>query len=246
MTAPHPTSIKHPGPKPRVSAELNEARTALASAARQRARLDRAIIEAVDQERRQLAQILHDTVCQSLSGMSLLCRTVIRKLEAASSTQTGEIAELGQALTSAGAEIHGLVRRLRPADADSPDLVSSLANVSASISQAVPCELESPEMLVLEDRFATTQLVQIAHQAANDALLRPGVKRITLSLSVRDRHISLTVRDDGGPADGESATAGSQSLEMIRLRASAIGATLTSSYQPLRGTTILCRLPEPR
>jgi len=54
------------------------------------------------------------------------------------------------------------------------------------------------------------------------------------------------VRDDGGPADGESATAGSQSLEMIRLRASAIGATLTSSYQPLRGTTILCRLPEPR
>ena len=82
-------------------------------------------------------------------------------------------------------------------------------------------------------------------QAANDALKRPGIQRIAVSLSRQDECIALMVRDDGSPTEGASSAEAMAGRELLRIRAGAIGGTLTITSQPNQGTTILCTLPQP-
>jgi len=219
-------------------------KAALTSEASRRRRQDRAAVEAIDCEQYRLAQILHDTICQSLSGIALLTRVALRKLESASpqaAQGAADVAELGRAIASASSEIHGLVRSLRPTGGHSPNPVPALADLREAVSRIIPCDLDVPEPILLPDPFAATQFVQIARQAANDALGHAGVSRISISLRAQDRQVILTIRDDCPSLDRQPAAELRHNLKLMRLRASAIGATLTTSCQ--QGATVVCTLP---
>jgi two-component system CheB/CheR fusion protein len=227
----------------RLRAKLEEAHTALELERAERRRLERAVIEVSDNERRRLAQMLHDTICQSLEGITLLSRVVQRRLEAAGREEAKEVAELGQMIQEGAGELHSVVRWLRPAAVDGPDLISALSQLAPSLFQGIPCEFRCPAPVVLSDQFTASQLIQIAHQAANDALKRPGIQRIVVSLFTEDRHVTLMVKDDGNPPQETPTAEDLAGRELLRLRARAIGATLAITSQAGEGTSILCKLP---
>jgi signal transduction histidine kinase len=241
----------------RLRTELAETKAALDCEAGRRRKLERAVIEAIDNERRGVAKILHNTVCQSLSGAGLLCRVALRKAEAHCPGDGAELADLGRVIGGAVTEIHDLLRWLRPPGGDEegmPDLAAALRELGDSISRKVRCEVEAPAKLTVHDEFTATQLLQIARQAANDAMGRAGVGRITVTLSAEDQRVTLSVRDDGESPATEATRGALDGAEMMRLRASAIGAILTNRYEsPLSttqgetdGTTIVCTLPQAR
>ena len=127
---------------------------------------------------------------------------------------------------------------------DGPDLISALTELAPTIFQGIPCEFRCPTPVVLADHFAAAQLVQIAYQAVSDALQRPGIQRIVISLSTQDRRVTLMVNDDGCPSDAAPTAEYLAGQELLRLRAGAIGATLTISSKANQGTSILCKLPQ--
>ena len=232
------------GDEQRLRAKLEEARTALERERAERRRLERAVIEVTDSERRRLAQMLHDTICQSLEGITLLSRVVQRRLEAAGREEARDVAELGQMIQQGAGELHSVVRWLRPAAVDGPDVISALSLLAPSLFQGIPCEFQCPTPVVLSDQFAASQLVQIAYQAVNDALKHPGIQRIVVSLSTQDQCVTLMVRDDGNPPRDAPSAEDLAGQELLRLRAGAIGATLTITSQVGHGTSILCKLPQ--
>ena len=61
----------------------------------------------------------------------------------------------------------------------------------------------------------------------------------------QDECIALMVKDDGSPTEGASSAEAMAGRELLRIRAGAIGGTLTITSQPNEGTTILCTLPQP-
>jgi two-component system CheB/CheR fusion protein len=227
----------------RLRAKLDEARAALELERAERRRLERAVIEVTDNERRRLAQMLHDTVCQSLGGIGLLSRVVLLRLEAAGREEGADVAEMGRMIQEAAGEVQSVVHWLRPAPMDGPDVISALNGLAPSLFQGIPCEFQCPEPVVLADPFAASQLVQIAYQAVNDALMRPGIQRIVVSLSTQDGRVTLMVKDDGSPSETAPTAEYLAGRELLRLRAGAIGATLTISSKADQGTTILCKLP---
>ncbi len=231
------------GEEQRLREKLKQAVSALDHERAERSRLERAVIEVTDNERRRLAQMLHDTICQSLGGITLLSRVLLRRLEAAGREEAGDVAELGKMLHEATGELHSVFRWLRPAPMDGPGVISALTDLAPSLFQGIPCQFHCPAPVVLADPFAAAQLVQIAYQAVNDALKRPGIQRIEIALSTQDQHVTLLVQDDASPPHAAPAADELAGEELLRLRARAIGATLAIASRP-GGTSILCKLPQ--
>jgi signal transduction histidine kinase len=68
---------------------------------------------AVDRERQVIAQQLHDTICQSLSGLQLLARLAERKAIRQYPELAPELGEIQEVVRKASEEVHGLVQSLR-------------------------------------------------------------------------------------------------------------------------------------
>lgn len=227
-----------------LRAELAETRLALERETAARKQLERALLDAVETEQRRVSQRLHDTVCQSLSGIHLLARVLVRKLRAAGSPHLDEVAELGEMIQHAANDLHDLERWLRPAVNDALPLVPALAELARTASKTTPCELHCPEPVAIADRYAELQLLHLAHEAVSHALGRDGVRQMVISLSVGRAHgATLEVHDDGHVDTTERPDREPLALERLRHRASIIGGVVTIFSQPNRGHTIRCQLP---
>ena len=235
------TSANGSSVEERLRLELQDAREQLACESACRQKLERAIIDVVDQERRRMAKMLHDTACQSLNGIALLARVLLRRANREDSGMSGEIQELSESISAAVREIHWVIDELRLVADGGQDLRSILEQVVKLISQKVPCELECPEKLNMEDCFRAGQLVQIAHEAASNAARRTGVKRIDVRVSRQGETITVDVRDDAPVQGAEPDGIYEEGSEMMRLRARATGASINFSYQASEGTVVSCK-----
>lgn len=115
------------GPRSSKPGETALLRKALAKA---EAALAKERVEATNREQARLAQALHDSVCQSLSGVYLLARVIARKIETPPQAAE-EMKELCEMLNRASKELNDLVRWLRPATINSgaelsPDLAEHI------------------------------------------------------------------------------------------------------------------------
>jgi signal transduction histidine kinase len=220
--------------------ELKEVRAALEAVNASRATLEHVALDAIEDDRRRLAQTLHDTICQSMSGICLLYRVLGLKLKLVNAAPLPEYAELGAAVQYATEDIHRLAGWLRPPELDSSTLISALAQLTDSVSHRIQCDLDCPEPVAIEDHFAASQLVQIAHEAAQEALLCRGIRHISISLSRQGDVILMSLRHDGSAAPVEPYCA---SHALLQFRAQAIGATLAVSTEPEGEAIITCKLP---
>ncbi len=212
-----------------------------ARASRTQSDLDRAVVEATEREQARLAQALHDTVCQSMSGLHLMARLLTRKAGARCPELVPDLKEFGDLLEQAAGELHTLAQWLRPTGSAHPGLVSALTELAAASSEKIPCTFECPRPVSLRDRYATLQLYHLAQNSVALALRHKDVTRITLSLGVRDEQVELTISFDGAPFP----TSGALPLDLLRQRAGAAGPQLTLESTPKSGAIIHCRLPLP-
>src|SRR5688572_11263765 len=101
----------------------------------------KAVSEAVDREQLRLAQLLHDSVCQSLTGVQMLARVIARKLQATAPETGDEVAELDHLLQQAVSEVHEAIHGLRLPEIPPDGLVAALRTLARETSAQVPCEL---------------------------------------------------------------------------------------------------------
>ncbi len=227
-----------------LRAELAEVRVALERETAARKRIERALLDAADAEQQRLAQRLHDTVCQSFSGSQLFARALARKFQRAYPEGASDLAELGEALKKAAADLHGLEWALRPAEDNAPSLISALAGLARTTSGRVACEVDCAEPVTIADPFLSRQLLRIAQEAVECSLTRTGVERIDLRLSESEEgFVTLEICDDGESDTAEFSGEHFSVLERVRQRANVIGAKITVTNPSPRSTTLLCQLP---
>jgi signal transduction histidine kinase len=87
-------------------------------------------------------------------------------------------------------------------------------------------------------------LLRILQEAVTNALKHSGARDIELGTRQRDGAIELTVTDNGAGFDARSAPPG-RGLATMRSRAERLGAQLTVTSDPGRGTALTVRLPLP-
>jgi signal transduction histidine kinase len=199
--------------------------------------------KAVLAERTRLAQELHDTVEQTLTGISfqLDTATKLRQRDPEHSLRHLELART--LMTKSQKEMRQSVWDLRVRAMEQFDLSNALAesarqsaagtNIQVHLrTQGQPCYL--PE--VVEEN-----LLRIGQEACSNAVKHSGAKAVNIELEFRDHQVILQVKDDGRGFQPESAPGpreGHFGLLGISERTKRIGGRFLLESAPGKGTTV--------
>ena len=196
---------------------------------------------AVVEERNRLARDLHDSVTQSIYGLTLLSEAGQRMTEARDMEQlTVNQSRIGDISQQALQEMRLLVYELRPPALETEGLVGALEHRlelverRAGIDARLVVEGEPDIPADLE-----VDLYRIAQEALNNALKHAQASAVKVVIRGDAQLISLQIQDDGRGFEPETAQAsGGLGLTTMTERAEKIGGRLTLRSRPNEGTTV--------
>lgn len=214
-------------------------------AAREAATLE---FDAILRERRRLANDLHDTLEQALTGLALQLEITERSKASNPELSARHLHLAQQFLERSRREVHRTVWDLRAHGLDGRDVIDVLHERATAMVDGSPVAItvaRDGSAAPLPDLLAGNLLL-LAQEAVTNALKHGAPSRIGLRLQTRDHEIELEVRDDGrgfDPAAAPGQLDGHFGLQGMHERAKRIGGTLDVTSTPGRGTSITIRLP---
>ncbi|MBN1658028.1 MAG: hypothetical protein JXA93_06475 [Anaerolineae bacterium] len=228
------------------TAELSEANVRLEQEVAERIQVEEALHrsereKAIVDERNRLARELHDSVAQSMYGVTLLAEVISQLLLAGRADQVaGYLGELKGTAKESLAEMRLLIYELRPRVLEEEGLASALqARLEAVESRAgleTAFHLDGTPAL---DSEVESALYGIAREALNNVLKHAQARRVALSLAEDGQCVTLEIHDDGNGCDPrEARCSGGLGLRGMEERAAEIGARLEIHSTPGRGTTV--------
>ncbi len=194
---------------------------------------------AVLEERQRLARDLHDSVNQSLYGLTLLARSGV---EAATEGDTerlrASLSELEKAAFQTLREMRLLLFQLRPLALDQRGLVEALTLRLNAIERraGIIVAYRGNEAVDLPSEMEE-ELYYLAMEILNNALKHANATHITVNLTTDAAQLRLAIHDNGCGFDPERASAG-LGLQNIRERAERLGARLNITSAPDAGTQV--------
>ncbi len=208
---------------------------------RLRIRYVRLRFKAVLEERQRIAREIHDTLAQSMIGVSVQLEIVSRLLASAPDAARQQLDQTRTLVREGIADARRSIWNLR-AGADEQSLPSALA---AFVTRVSP---DTPAKIVLNitgtyhplPKHVEEELLKITQEATANAIRHAQAKLIDIELFFGST-VRLSVRDDGqgfvasGPAHDLSERYG---LTGMRERAKKLKAVLTIDTSPGRGTEV--------
>jgi len=192
-------------------------------------------------ERSRLARDLHDAVTQTLFSASLIAETLAPTWETDPSGGRQLIKDLRQLTRGALAEMRTLLMELRPSaleEAQLPDLFNQLSeSAMGRASVQVSVIIDGYEPIPTNVRIA---LYRIAQESLNNVVKHSRAERAELSFGSGpdDQCILLSITDNGIGFELDNISGHHLGLNIIRERASAIGAALKIESVLDEGTTV--------
>lgn len=243
--APLVTAIENERQGPLVQLQLRDVTEEMQLQASLRA-YAHGVVRAQEEERRRIAQDLHDDTIQSLV---LLCR----RMDALAKTadHTPPVVATGLAAIRRSAEttiqgIRGITRALRPPVLDDLGLVASIRQVVDDLRERTGIDARyrvSGDTRRLPPEVEVG-LFRIAQEAVRNVEQHAAAQRISVGLVFRHREVDLRVIDDGVGFTSQ-ATPPQDHLGLVgmRERAELIGGELSIRASPGHGVRIRLRVP---
>jgi signal transduction histidine kinase len=194
---------------------------------------------AVMGERERLARELHDSVTQSLYGMSLLAETGQRSAKGGDLERVAHyLARLGETAQQALKEMRLLVYELRPSALQREGLVGALQQRLDAVEKRVGVETCLLVEGAIELPVHTEEgLYRIAQEALNNALKHAAATSVRAYIRASGGRVELEVVDDGKGFDPDAVRdEGGMGLGSMRERAERAGGVLTLLSAPGEGT----------
>ncbi|MBI5793048.1 MAG: hypothetical protein HZA63_16405 [Rhodocyclales bacterium] len=205
----------------------------------------RLIQAGVEEERKRLSRELHDELGQSVTAIRLIAASISRSGESTGATQgASKINEIAAGLYDS---VHRIVRELRPAVLEQPDLAAALADLGREWRARHP---EIDLALTLDGDLGdlgeavTLGVFRCVQEALTNVLKHAGACRVEVSVRRRDDGLEAIIDDDGqGPAIGGAASG--HGLVGMRERVEALGGSLEATARPGGGFRVSMVLPLP-
>ncbi|NJN05296.1 MAG: hypothetical protein HC814_01250 [Rhodobacteraceae bacterium] len=211
---------------------------------RHRQRLENRVIEVREREQHRIGQDLHDGVCQQLTGITLMSRSVEQKLAARAAPETAALADITRLINDSLDQVRQIARGLRPVPEGASGLMIALKELAEQVTRTgqIACRFVCPEPVPLPDPFVAEHLFRISQEAIQNAVRHANAKVIEVGLTSNEDSIHLKVSDDGCGLDPAKVGEG-VGLGSMRYRARAIGAGLDVRSDSGHGAIISCSLP---
>jgi two-component system sensor histidine kinase DegS len=210
--------------------------------------INKAILEAREEERRKIARDLHDGPAQSLAAILLDLSILIAELPA-----TEELEKLRKQLTKLQDIAKDSLNEIRQVlyDLKPVQLNSTLKSVlqdhfdQVNIKFGLETEFQTAGIPQKYPTYVQIAIFRLVQEALNNIVKHAGVKKACVILYESEEKITLTIKDEGkGFNKGkESNKSGSYGIEGMRERATLLEGTLDIISKPGAGTQILIEIP---
>lgn len=195
---------------------------------------------AEQEERRRLAELIHDGPVQHLSAIAQMVEAALESVRAGDALRAAETLARGLALSrEAAQDLRALCEDLEPRALRELGFAAAVTalgrRVAARRELEVALDVEKGDEL---GEHAQTGLFQIVSDAIDQAVRRGALTRIEVIVhETEGGGVELSVSDDG-PPERRSAV-----LEMLAERAATLNGRFTSEARWPRGSTIRVELP---
>jgi two-component system, NarL family, sensor histidine kinase NreB len=200
------------------------------------------ILAISEREQLRIGAELHDGLGQQLTAIELMCQSLKEDLPAKQPKLERQIAQIGRSLREAIAQTRSLARGLSPVNLEAAglaDALGDLAHRTAALGR-VKCRFDSPKLVLVEDGTVARHLFRIGQEAVNNALKHAQAGEVVISLTSDNQAVRLTISDDGKGLPKTSRPGAGIGLEVMKHRASVIGAELNIESCPEKGVTVRC------
>jgi signal transduction histidine kinase len=214
---------------------------------REKARLEREVLEISESERRRIGHDLHDGLGQRLTAASMSVNALISALKTDAPGLAERVEDIGRQLREAIVETRSHSHGLAPVALVDDGLMLALGTLAESSNRggAVRCVFECPEPVRLADAEVAGHLYRIAQEAVNNALKHGAPSEIRIGLERRNGSLVLEVDDDGEGFDGSAQAGDGIGFRVMRYRAELIGGSLTIGSAPAGGARVSCQVKFP-
>jgi ligand-binding sensor domain-containing protein/signal transduction histidine kinase len=207
---------------------------------------------AVLQERGRIAREIHDTLAQSLVGISVQLELVNRLLTSSVESARAQLDFARNLVRDSIAEARNSIWDLRSQAAETEDFATRIARMAAATTEGA-----TPKIRVKSKISGTyrplaprteAELLRIAQEAVTNAVRHAQPERIEIELRFGARELQMAIHDDGCGFDGQphpesSGPAGHFGMAGMRERAAQIGARFAIQSASGKGTTVSVHLP---
>ncbi len=239
---------RQPRPFREEDAELLTALASLAAIAIQSAQLREQVQHLlVLQERERIGRDLHDSVIQSLYGISLALEHCQQRVQAAAPQVAARLDDVIAVLTRVIQEVRTYVMGLQPA-AEAETLAATLERVVQEfrINTLLPVVFRPSDGELHLSAEQRLHLQLLLREALANVARHAGAARVIVEAGVRDGELSIAVSDDGRGFDLEAAARGAGlGLRTMEERARRMGGRLRIDTRPGEGTRVEVRVPVP-
>lgn len=211
------------------------------------------LLSAEENERKRIAQELHDGIGQSLSALKFGVENVLHQLrQGAMEKAAGYLNTFIPVIQNTIEEVRTIVMDLRPSTLDDLGILPTIRWFCREF-QTIHPRIRIEEEISLEERDVPENLKSVVYrilqEGLNNVSKHSGADGVWVVLGKRDDRITLEIRDNGAGFDpGALASAEGPrrgfGLTSMRERAELTGGRLQIESGPHRGTRILVSWPE--
>ena len=223
--------------------ELRAANKMMKDEIARRKGLEGEILEISDREQQRLRQELHDGLCQHLTAVAFMARSVGLRLKNHRVIEVADIEKIAQLVNDAATDTRNLSRALHRIDVDAAGLVDALRDLVDREIWRIPCRLEFKPSFHIESDVAAGELYRIAREAVINANKHSQARKIVIRLEGVENEMVLRVIDDGTGFPSEPKTKRGLGAHIMGYRARLIGARLEIDTPKTGGTRVSCCLP---
>lgn len=224
--------------------ELRKANRVLEAEMERRKGLEGEILAVSDREQQRLGQELHDGLCQHLTAVAFMARSVALRLKNHRVIDANDIDKIAELVNEAAADTRDLSRALHRVDVDAAGLVTALQDLVDREIWKIPCRLQVRPSFHIEDNAVAGHLYRIAREAVINANKHAQARQIVIKLERSQQGMVLRIIDDGVGVSTQSKVRHGLGFHIMNYRAQLFGGRLKIERQKKGGTCVSCYLPD--
>lgn len=202
-------------------------------------------IRSVEEERRRIAQDLHDDTAQRLAAFMLRLR--ILGMQMGEAAPSDSLAEMRDEIQEIAEGVKRIARGLRPPELEEVGLAAAIRAHARRLHESSGIEVDLAladvdQQLSIDARLAVYRMVQ---ESLSNVVRHSGSPSASITLALDDDTVTLVVEDRGRGFLRERPVGGSMGLGLIGMQERALmaGGEIEIDSSPGDGTRVVVRLP---
>jgi two-component system sensor histidine kinase UhpB len=207
-------------------------------------------INAQEDERRAIAQSLHDDTGQALSMLIIHLDRIDERIQPDQKELKKKVADARELASNSLTELRRILSGLRPAILDDLGLVPAIRWYARTTLEGVGVNVvvKAPSIPLSLSPAIKTTLFRIVQEAVNNVVRHADARSVTIVLGLNGGIVQLRVEDDGrgfnpGNASRDAVELQKLGLLGIRERAELLGGEVQIESAPEKGTRLQVSIP---